>query len=179
MQKQNQSTKFFKILGEEFKLTVPLNYTHGNQFSIFKKESYRQVFSMPDRLTDENFVRASRLVPGRAYKVRIFSMPSGRVPSKQCLMFLEAQKAILVGAQGLSLLWQHKRERFPRGRWVVSFDETNDKVPQIYWRTIEEVGYDPEYLNLSSSDDVWDFGLASFSRDWRGDNCCLLCICVL
>ncbi|MEK7097904.1 MAG: hypothetical protein AAB906_03590, partial [Patescibacteria group bacterium] len=110
-----------------FKLTVPKGYSHDTQLAIFAsfaKNKSEKFYYYNDNITDENFAKVTqKLVPGKTYGVKIFQIKS-YVTSEDCLAFLASQRAILVGAQGLSLVRQLKKDQFPTiGKWTVSFDE--------------------------------------------------------
>ena len=104
----------------ECKIQVPEFYDHINQLgSLDKKKIYR----IDKLLSDKNFSKVTnRLEVGKEYLVQIFQLKKN-ASSKACLNFLKSQKSyILVGAQGLTLLWQLNKKMFPIGKGVVSFD---------------------------------------------------------
>ena len=151
-----------------FQFTVPENYDHVTQLASFTKEN-REEFYHYDNITDANFAKASnKLIPGKTYEAKIFVITK-RVTSEECLEFLKTQKAILVGAQGISVVWQQAKEQFPKGKYTVSFDEKDACWPDAYdSRRVPRVSLD--------SGGVWGFGLGYFGDVWRGGGC-LLCLC--
>jgi hypothetical protein len=119
-------------------------------------------------LTDQNFQATVRLIPGKIYGGRIFGIKPGMRPtSPECLDLLRRQKAILVGAQGISLLQQLNKQIFPPGKWTISFDEERG-----LWRSTSG---DLRVPGMCPDKDGWRFGLSSFDGDW-GEANCLLCI---
>ena len=91
----------------------------------FKREYGSEFDNYHDAITDINFAKATtKLVPGRRMKVKVFQMNTPiRVSSESCHRFLKSQKAILVGAQGLTLAYEQGKDKLPKGKWHVSFDE--------------------------------------------------------
>lgn len=159
----------FELLSS-FELTVPSGYDHGTQlatFAEYAKKKSEKFYYVNEAATDANYAKATqRLVPGKTYGVKIFAIKR-RVTSEDCLAFLASQQAILVGAQGLSLTRQLKRNELPVGKWTVSFDQKdalwedadgNHRVPRVY----------------RYSDGDWNFYLGSFENDCY-DGYCLLC----
>ena len=152
-----------------FNTVVPKGYNHATRLDTFSKE-YRKEFSYyNDNITDKNYAKATtKLVPGRKLKVKVFQI-KGRVTSEDCLAHLRSQKAILVGAQGASLVGEKKKEELPVGRWSLSFDEKD-----ALWKDADGRHRVP----LVDRDSGGDFGfsLGYFEYDWFGDGC-LLCFC--
>lgn len=154
-----------------FQFTVPKNYTHATQLASFAKENREKFYSYNDNIADANFARATnKLTPGKTYEAKIFGITK-RVASEDCLAFLKTQKAILVGAQGISVIWQQAKENFPKGKWTVSFDEK-----ETLWQDAFGDRRVPRVFRYS--DDVWLFNLGYFEGVWVGDFC-LLCVCDL
>jgi hypothetical protein len=114
------------ILYSSFKFTVPTDYKHNRQLSRFSLlANNKNGEEIKKEITDVNYRKATqRLMPGKEYGARIFNVSDGNyVNFGQCLDFIKRQKSILVGAQGLSLVFQLKKEYFPNGMSVFSFDE--------------------------------------------------------
>ena len=151
-----------------FQFTVPKDYNHPTQLASFAKENRKKFYFYNDNITDRNFAKVTnKLVPGKTYEAKIFKITK-RVTSEDCLAFLKTQNAILVGAQGISVVWQQAKEQFPKGKWTVSFDEKD-----AFWHDahgshrVPRVGRDV--------DGDWSFSLGGFEDDWRGGDC-LLCL---
>ena len=150
-----------------FQFTVPNDYSHVTQLESFLKENRKKV-CYDDNITDANFVRVTnKLTPGKTYEVKIFGITQ-RVPSEDCLAFLKTQKAVLVGAQGISVVWQQAKEQFPKGKWIVSFDKKDS-----LWRDADDSHRVP-YMDLHLDGD-WFFNLGVFEADWD-DDYCVLCL---
>ena len=157
----------FSLLSS-LQFTVPEGYNHSTQLASFSKENRKKFYSYNDNITDENFAKTTnKLVPGKTYEAKIFGITKW-VTSEDCLAFLKTQNAILVGAQGISVVWQQAKEQFPKGKWTVSFDEKD-----AFWQDahgshrVPRVGRDV--------DGDWSFSLGGFEDDWRGSDC-LLCL---
>lgn len=161
----------FELLNS-FELTVPKGYTHATQlatFARFTKDS--EMFCSYNKvITDENYAKTNQLVPGKTYRVKIFRIQE-RVTSKDCLNFLSSQRAILVGAQGISLARQLKKNEFPVDKWTVSFDEKD-----ALWEDADGYHWVPFVSRYSGGG--WDFDLGHFENDWH-DGDCLFCLCDL
>ena len=159
----------FELLNS-FELTVPEGYNHGTQLAAFSKfaENKSEKFCLyNNNITDKNYAKAThRLIPIKTYGVKIFHIKK-LVSPEDCLAFLVTQRAIFVGAQGLSLTRQLKKNEFPVGKWIVSLDEK-----QALWADVIGFhGVPGMYRHLNG---VWDFGLGFFEGDYNDDKC-LLC----
>jgi len=158
----------FSLLSS-LQFTVPKDYNHPTQLASFAKENRKKFYFYNDNITDRNFAKVTnKLVPGKTYEAKIFKITK-RVTSEDCLAFLKkTQKAIFVGAQGISVVWQQAKEQFPKGKWTVSFDEKD-----AFWqdangrRGVPRVG-----RNVG---DGWFFDLGRFEGD-LDDGDCLLCL---
>jgi len=158
----------FSLLSS-LQFTVPKDYNHPTQLASFAKENRKKFYFYNDNITDRNFAKVTnKLVPGKTYEAKIFKITK-RVTSEDCLAFRKkTQKAIFVGAQGISVVWQQAKEQFPKGKWTVSFDEKD-----AFWqdangrRGVPRVG-----RNIG---DGWFFDLGRFEGD-LDDGDCLLCL---
>ena len=149
---------------KSFSLTVPKDYNHNTQLSTLKPKNF---YYFNDAVTDKNFENATqKLVPGKTYTVKIMSIGS-RATSDECLDTYKREKAILVGAQGLSLAYQVKKEEFPSGKWLVSFDEK-----KALWKDADGYLRVPYVIRLSVGD--YEFNLGYFESGWNGGYCLLL-----
>ena len=156
----------FTVLSS-FELTVPKKYGHDKQLATFAENSRSKFAYWNDDTTDAHFARTSnKLVPGKKYVVDVIGI-NQLVTSEECLGYLQARKAILVGAQGISLVWQLKKDKFPIGKWMASFD-----VKDVLWKDTDGNHRVPCVLRFSDGD--WGFRLALFVNDWNDGNC-LLC----
>ena len=154
-------------LSTTFQITVPGNYNHPTQLASFARKNrrkfyiFRKFYIYNDNITDANFAKATnQLTPGKTYGVKIFQITK-QVTSEDCLAFLKTQKAILVGAQGISVVWQQAKENFPKGEYTVSFDEKN-----ACWQDADG-DYRVPYLYRDLDGD-WIFRLGVFEFGWCG-----------
>lgn len=117
-----------------FEITVPQGYNHATRLSDFKvmyqpeveTEERKKHFCFYNQdLTDANYSKATtKLVPGRKLQVKVFGIKSGKsVSSNQCLTKLRSENAILVGAQGASIAYEQGKDKLPKDKWSISFDE--------------------------------------------------------
>lgn len=151
-----------------FTFTVPADYDHGTHLARFAKENRKKFYFYNDAITDANYARVSnKLVTGKTYEVEIFEI-TRRVSPEDCLAFLKTQKAIFVGAQGISVAWQQAEDKFPKGKWLVSFDKKD-----ALWEDADGSHRVPGVRR--SSDGYWSFFLGHFGSHWYDDNC-LFCL---
>lgn len=147
-----------------FALTVPSGYIHGTRLATFKKEGKNFGF-LHAGITDEHFRSATKLVPGRTFRVDIFGQNgSGMTTSDERMAFLRSRKAVFLGAQGASLVVSEKHEELPRGFSYASFDEKN-----ALWRDAEGFHRLP-LVNVSIAGDI-DFDLGMFEKPWSSQVC--------
>jgi hypothetical protein len=163
--KNNDSFELIKTIN----LVIPGNYDHATRLASFRKENYEKFYGYSDNITDKNYAMVTnKLLAGQNGKVKFFQIKK-RVSSLDCLKKLKEEKAILVGAQGASLVWELKREELPVGKCIVSFDKKKALGQDGYGnRRVPHIG--------RYSDGAWHFLLGNFESDWDGD-CYLLCFC--
>ena len=150
----------------EFKVTVPTDYDHGMQLNTLKKKEF---YYFNDEITDRNFRKATqKLVPGKTYKAKLFSI-KGKVNSDDCLGLYKAVGAILTGVQGMSLVYQLKKDVLPKGKCAVSFDEKD-----ALWQ--DSVGRRRVPFVLADSGGDFKFYLGDFEVGWDSDSV-VLCLC--
>jgi len=156
------------ILLYAFNLMVPDNYDHSTQLASFKKKNREDFLFYSDVITDEKFANATqRLIPGKTYKVKIFRTTHW-VYSEECLEFLKSQNAILVGAQGISLVWDLRKDNLCFGR-TISFDQKKALPTDQF--DFHRVPFITRRENGKGS-----FDIATFDGDWCRDEY-LLCVC--
>ena len=103
-----------------FEIIVPANYKHETRLNSFSKENKKKFYYYNDAITDKNFAKATtKLEPGRKLKVKVFQINS-RVTSTDCMDFLKSQNAVLTGAQGVSLVYEQKKEELVKGKLAIS-----------------------------------------------------------
>jgi len=157
----------------DFEITVPIDYRHDTQIdtSGAKARNEKTTYFYNDALISQNFAKATnKLVPGKTYKVKIFPILR-TVTSEDCIAFLKKQNAVLVGGQGATLVYDLAKDKLPKGKWTISFDE---KVSLF-----EDACGDHfvPYID-AHTDGNFEFGLVGFWWDWTS-NFCLLCFCDL
>ncbi len=153
-----------------FDVIVPKDYNHTVHLAKFKKRYRKDFCSYNDAITDKNFKKTIRLVPGRKFQVKVFQIKK-TVTSGDCLRFLRSQNAVLVGAQGASLAYEQGKNQLSSERWSVSFDEK-------YALWVDSDGsYRVPAVNRYPTDN-FEFCLGYFEGDWYG-SVCLLCFCDL
>jgi hypothetical protein len=169
-QPSQESSRFtlFKDLGI---ITVPDNYVHETRLASFKKENCERFLFYDKDIIDENFAKVTtKLVPGQKLHVKVFKqIVSGTTTSEERLAFLKTQNAVLVGAQGASLVFEQKREDLPEHYGYISLDEK-----KAFWEITKGIHRVPGLYQHWSED--WEFRLGGFGHDWDNHNC-LLCFC--
>ena len=161
----------FALLVDLGTITVPDDYVHGSRLTTFGKKHRKEFYYYNDEITDENFSNPTRVLkPGDKLRVRAYKqVVSGETTSEERMAFLATQKAVLVGAQGASLVYEQKRNQLPKGKWYVSFDE-KDRL----WEGA--VGRLRVPFVCAFSDGDFRFSLGAFELPWRDVNV-LLCFC--
>jgi len=156
-------------LANAFEIVVPKGYKHATRLTTFAKAHGSEFNYYNSDITDEHFNKATtKLVAGRRFKVKVFNITE-TVTSEDCLNFLHSQKAVLTGAQGSSLVYELAKNKMPKARWSLSFDEKD-----TLW--VDSVGGHRVLGVLRGSGGDFRFFLGNFLHDWDvGD--CLLCFC--
>ena len=155
----------------EFDLTVPSDYDHEKQIDQSGKKARKEktTYYYNNALTSKNFAKATnKLEPSKTYSVKIFPILSA-ISSEDCLAFLRKQRAILVGAQGMMLVYDLHKDQFPKGKWSVSFDEK-----EALWT--DAGGRLRVPFVCAYADGDFSFDLDSFVGAWGADYC-LVCFC--
>lgn len=162
------TTEKFALLVDLGIITVPDDYDPSTQLARFNQkhqsDEKKSFCYYDDEITDKNFPNPTRVLkPGDKLRVRAFKqVVGGMTISKERMDFLRNQKAVFVGAQGASLVFEDKRDQLPKGKWYASFDEKERLwkdavcrrgVPNVHCR----------------SDGGFEFGLGNFGRVW--DDC--------
>lgn len=159
----------FKLL-ETYEITVPEDYDHNTQLESFRKE-YLRVFDVCEKqISDKNLAKVTdKLGPGKKYKVEIFRTISAVYPEDE-LAFLKKKKALLVGAQGLSLFWQLKKNELSvllrPGMEIISVDERDALI-----RLGDDVGQ-PSISHEPNGE--WFFYIADDDWSWA-EGICIVC----
>ncbi len=152
-------------------ITVPKDYDHASRLKTFRKEHFGEFYYYNDDISDKHFPKPSRILkPGDKLHVRVFKqIVRGTTTSEERMAFLATQKAVHTGAQGVSLVWEQKRDQLPKDKWYCSFDEK-----EVLWK--DAGGYHRVPFVYRYSDGDFGFDLGSFEDGWGGNDC-LLCFC--
>ncbi len=164
-------TEKFALLVDLDIITVPDDYNHAKQLATFTKKNRKKFHGFNDNIIDANFPNPSRILKsGDKFRVRAFKqIVGGSTTSEERMAFLAMQKAVHVGAQGLSLVFNQKRDQLPKYRWYASFDE-KDRL----W-TDADGGHVVPGVNVNP-DGGFDWRLVHFENVWR-DDFAFLCFC--
>jgi len=156
-------------LANAFNIVVPKGYDHATRLTDFAAAHGSEFNYYNSDITDKHFNKATtKLVPGRKFKVKVFNITE-TVTSEDCLNFLYSQKAVLAGAQGASLVYELAKNKLPKSRWSVSFDEK-----EALWIDSDGSYRVPSVDRYSVGDFI--FFLGPFEDAWA-DRDCLLCFC--
>ena len=157
----------------EFEVIVPADYNHEKQIDEFGKRVRKEktTYHYNDDFTSKNFANATnKLEPGKKYRVKLFPILE-TVTSIDCTNFLRKQNAILAGGQGATLVYDQAKDKLPKGKWAVSFDEKD-----ALWK--DAGGHLRVPCVLARSAGGFGFGLGDFGDGW-GAGSCLVCFCDL
>ena len=117
----------FALLVDLGIIVVPDSHIPGKCLEMFFKNNHKNLYDYNKNITDANFSHPSQILkPGNKLRVRAFKqVVSGPTTSQERMAFLSKRKEgnIYVGAQGVSLVFEQKRDQLPKGRWYISFDE--------------------------------------------------------
>lgn len=159
----------FRLLVELGDIRVLSYYVHERQMARFLGMYGKNMYSYHNAITDANFPNPSHVLkPGDKLQVSAFALSVGYMAtSEECLDFLAIQqKAVLVGAQGLSLVFERKRHQLPRGYLYASFDHKE----RLWKRT----SGGPKVPDLGVYEDGgFDIGFAPWGGGWGWQNAIL------
>ena len=164
--------KKFSFLLDLGIITVPDGYNHATRLATFTAANRKKFFSFNEDVTDANFSNAmTRLVVGRKLRVRAWKqIVGGTTTSEERMAFLAKQNSIHTGAQGLSLVFEQKRAKLPKGFWYASFDEKN-----ALWEDADSFHYVPVLFADPGGRFAW--GLGDFENPWSDDVVVFLSFC--
>ena len=161
----SRSDPRFKLV-KTLDILVPADYVHATRLTSFAEAHRSEFYYYDSNLTDQNFGRATtQLKPGQRFKVDVFQIKE-TVTSENCMVFLHSQKALLVGAQGASIVYEQERKELPKNRGYISFDEKEN-----LWQDADGRHRVP-HIDAHSGGAFY-FRLGYFGDPWR-DVCCLL-----
>jgi len=120
-----ETTEKFALLVDLGIITVPDDYVHEKRLATFRKQNHKKFYYYDNAITDAKFPNPTRILkPGDKFCVRAFKqVVGGTTTSKERMAFLATQKAVHTSAQGVSLVFDQKRDQLPKGKRYVSFDE--------------------------------------------------------
>ena len=169
MAKHTQSDSRFRFV-TAFDIVVPEDYDHATRLDMFRDRHSREFDNYNPAITDANYAAKAtiKLAPGRRLKCRVFWINEA-VSSDDCLGFLRNQKAILTGAQGASLAYEQGKDRLPKSRYYVSFDDKD-----ALWKDSDSHHMLPSVYPYSYG--AFDFLLGLFETE-SVNVCGLLCFC--
>lgn len=118
-------TEKFALLVDLGIIIVPDDYDPASRLKTFGKQNRKKFHYYDDNIIDKNFPNPTRILkPGDKLHVRAFRQAvGGTTTSEERMAFLATQKAVHVGAQGASLVFDQKRDQLPKGKGYASFDE--------------------------------------------------------
>lgn len=161
-----EPTKKFALFADLGIIRVPDDYNHATRLKTFYRQNRKKLCYYNDDITDKNFPNPTRVLkPGEKFRVRAFKqVVGGTTTSEERMAFLATQKAIHVGAQGASLVFDQKRDQLPKGKLYASFDEKdrlwedadgNHVVPCVPCPSVDGFGFLLGLFEL-----VWHDGIA-------------------
>ncbi len=137
-------------------ITVP----EDCRLSTFSRENRRQFIYYEEAINDANFSNPTRILkPGDKLGVQAFrqAVPS-QTTSEERLEFCRRQeRGVLVGARGVSLVFDQKRHLLPRGLWYSSLDQR-----ERLWKDARGCYGVPNLVVLRSG--YFDFDLRCFEQ---------------
>ncbi|MEK7184813.1 MAG: hypothetical protein AAB683_01605 [Patescibacteria group bacterium] len=167
-----EPTEKFTLLVDLGIITVPEDYDHATQLAKFKVENEKKFqYGYDKNITDANFPTPSRILkPGDKFRIKAFIQTVARTTSEEHMAFLVTQKAVHLGAQGASLVFDQKRTQLPKSRWYASFDEK-----ECLW---EDAGASRHRITdmFAHLDDGFEFSLGCFEGYWGNDDA-FFCFC--
>lgn len=148
-------------------IIIPKDYNHDTQIDEFEKaygeDAWKSTYYYNSDLTSKNFAKATtKLVPGKTYEVVMVPILE-TVKSEDCLAFIEYEKGIKIGGQGVTLLHDKQPDIFPVGKWTVAFDEKD-----ALWKDADGDHRVPYVYRYSDGDRL--FNLCSFEFSWDSES---------
>lgn len=105
----------FTLLVDLGIVVVPSNYFHGTCLDSFARRYRHEFIEYDDEITDASFGSTTvRLRPNQKLRVRAFKQTTSDATPLEHLAFLATQKALLIGIQGLTLVFEQKFQELPQ-----------------------------------------------------------------
>lgn len=157
----------------EFEVTVPADYSHGTQIEDSKKKAQKDkviLFGYDSFFTNKNFEgETTKLLPGETFIIKIFPITE-QATSQQCLAFLKNQKSLYFGLHGLTVVFDLKKDKLPKDKWIISFSPKDELLVDASGSHVVP------YLSTSVDGD-YGFEKCYFENDfWAAQGRTLLCI---
>jgi hypothetical protein len=146
-----------------------LDYDPLIQIDGTRQKNGKNFVAFSKQITDYNCRYTSNmLIPGKTYNLKAYAVLK-KIYGPRCLSFLIYKKSLLIGAQGLSLVWELKKELFPTGLNIVAFDQRMAQVrigssffiPLIHKETVN--GNNFYYFVIEEFADSFDTNCVIFS----------------
>lgn len=144
----------------QFRFTVPPHYSHAGQLDTFLSmiANKETAFCFDERMSSDHFNNVTHpLIPGKRYLVELIPILRS-VSTEACMDHLENESALLVGAQGLSVLYQLESRQVKKGRHVLSLDS-----PDRLWRDEKGTARVPV---MSNDQQIYLFDLSFWYATW-------------
>ena len=157
-----ETTEKFALLVDLGIITVPDDYAHEKWLTTFREQNHKKFFYYDKAITDAKFPNPTRILkPGNKFCVRAFKqVVGGTTTSEERMAFLATQKAVHTSAQGVSLVFDQKRDQLPKGKRYASFDEKDHLWTDAddHHRVSDVYCHSDGYFNfyLGNFEDVWD-----------------------
>lgn len=165
------SPEKFALLVDLGIFTVPDDFIPEKCLAEFHKKNCKKFYGYNKDITDLHFSNPTRILkPGDKLRVKAFKqIVSGITTSEERMAFLATQKAVHLGAQGVTMVFDQKKDQLIKGYWYCSFDE-KDRL----WKDSGGSHRVP-YL-CAHSDGDFNFRLGYFEHGWD-DSHAILCFC--
>ena len=117
-----QSDKF-RLLTELGTVVVPSNYDHETAFPSFLETHSAGFVHIDQDIINGGIALPNRILKGGdRFKVSAFSIKQPKeTRAAELIDFLDTQKAVFVGIQGLTIVFKQRRALLPPGKWLASF----------------------------------------------------------
>ena len=147
-------------------ITVPSKFDQAICLKNFRKK-HLQGFSVFDpTITDFRYRKVTtKLAPGQNFRVQAWKQIVSKTTSEERLEFLASINAALVGAQGLTLVFEQKRERLLRNKDYWKYYYTSFDLKEALWYNGIVIGVPGLGLHMDSSS-CWTWSLGSFEHPW-------------
>ena len=121
-------TSNFTLLKDLGIIETPKDYVHKECLNLFMKKNQKKFNFFDNRITDEKFPNPTKILkPGEKFYVQAFrSVKFGTTSCSECITFINIQKAVYLGARGISLVFEQKRNLLEIGYSYHSLEENKE-----------------------------------------------------